>query len=158
MEEVNIPDTAVEQFLADLKTIKAHENQVAVPRENVASKENLEDFILKNGSEVIGHAIDMLKTYETTVQTIQGAEEIAAYSELLNASTNAIETLNKILLQNKKADAAVAIKKMDAETKKELQSNDHQMKLFASREEILKMMITAKEENSTIDVKAEVIH
>ena len=86
----------------------------------------------------------MLKTMESVVQTVQGAEEMAAYSELVNASTNALDTLNKILLQKKRNDAAIEIKKMDVENKKELQSNDHAVKVMASREEILKMMLSAK--------------
>lgn len=144
MDEVNIPDDSVAQFLNDLQTIKAEQSNVSVPRDDVATIENLEQFVLKNSSEVINSSINMLKNMETMVQTVQGAEEMSAYSELVNASTNAIDTLNKILLQKKKNDALIEIKKMDVENKKELQSNDHAVKVMASREEILKMMLAAK--------------
>lgn len=144
MDEVNIPDESVAQFLSDLQTIKAEQSNVSVPRDDIATIENLEQFVLKNSSEVINSSINMLKNMETMVQTVQGAEEMSAYSELVNASTNAIDTLNKILLQKKKNDALIEIKKMDVENKKELQSNDHAVKVMASREEILKMMLAAK--------------
>ena len=144
MDEVNIPDESVAQFLSDLQTIKAEQSNISVPRDDIATIDNLEQFILKNSSEVINSSINMLKTMESVVQTVQGAEEMSAYSELVNASTNAIDNLNKILLLKKKNDALIEIKKMDVENKKELQSNDHAVKVMASREEILKMMLSAK--------------
>lgn len=144
MDEAHIPDDSVAQFLNDLQTIRSEQSTVNVPRDTVATIENLEEFVLKNSSDIVNSSINMLKTMESVVQTVQGAEEMAAYSELVNASTNALDTLNKILLQKKKNDAAIEIKKMDVENKKELQSNDHAVKVMASREEILKMMLTAK--------------
>lgn len=144
MDEAHIPDDSVAQFLNDLQTIRAEQTTVNVPRDSVATIENLEEYVLKNSSDIVNSSINMLKTMESVVQTVQGAEEMAAYSELVNASTNALDTLNKILLQKKKNDAAIEIKKMDVENKKELQSNDHAVKVMASREEILKMMLSAK--------------
>lgn len=155
MEELNVPDDSIKQFLTDLQTIKSEQN-ITVPRADAATKDNLEDFILKNSSEVINSAVSMMKNVETNVQAIQGPEEIAAYSELINASTNAIETLSKILIQKQKTAAMLDIKKMDVENKKELQSNDHQMKMMASREELLKIMLSAKQETKEeIVVEAE---
>jgi len=144
MENVNVPDDSVAQFLSDLKTIQSEQSVKKDASNNVATIENLEEFVLKNSSEVVNSSINMLKNMESVVQTIQGAEEMAAYSELVNASTNAIDTLNKLLLQKKKNEAMLEIKKMDVENKKELQSNDHAVKVLASREEILKMMLSAK--------------
>ena len=144
MDETHIPDDSVAQFLSDLQTIRAEQTTVNVPRDTVATIDNLEEFVLKNSSDIVNSSINMIKTMESVVQTVQGAEEMAAYSELVNASTNALDTLNKILLQKKKNDAAIEIKKMDVENKKELQSNDHAVKVMASREEILKMMLSAK--------------
>lgn len=155
MEDYNVPDDSIKQFLTDLQTIKSDQS-VAVPRTDAATKDNLEEFILKNSSEVINSAVSMMKNVEINVQAIQGPEEIAAYSELVNASTNAIETLSKILIQKQKAEAQLTIKKMDVENKKELQSNDHQMKMVASREELLKLMISNNQQpKQEIIVEAE---
>lgn len=145
MDEVNIPDESVAQFLNDLQTIRAEQAKIEIPRENVATMDSLESFVLKNSSEVITSSVNMLRNMEDVVRAVQGPEEMAAYSELVNASTNAIETLNKILLQKKKIEAQIEIKKMDVENKKELQTNDHALKIMASREEILKMMLSNKE-------------
>ena len=144
MDEANIPDESVAQFLSDLQTIRAEDRNTSVPRDTVATIDTLEEYVLKNSSEIVNSSINMLKNMESVVQTVQGAEEMSAYSELVNASTNALDTLNKILLQKKKNDAQIEIKKMDVENKKELQSNDHAARVMASREEILKMMLAAK--------------
>jgi len=129
MDSHNVPDEAINQFLTDLQTIKTEQNNIAVQRTDTATPDNLEEF---------------------------GPEEIAAYSELVNASTNAIETLSKILIQKKKTETMLTVKKMDVENKKELQTNDHQMKFLASREDLLKMMLSTKqEENKEIVVEAE---
>ncbi len=156
MDSHNVPDEAINQFLTDLQTIKTEQNNIAVQRTDTATPDNLEEFILKNSSEVINSAVSMMRNVETNVQAIQGPEEIAAYSELVNASTNAIETLSKILIQKKKTETMLTVKKMDVENKKELQTNDHQMKFLASREDLLKMMLSTKpEENKEIVVEAE---
>jgi len=102
MDEANIPDESVAQFLSDLQTIRAEEKNVSVPRDTVATIDTLEEYVLKNSSEIVNSSINMLKDMERVVQTVQGAEEMSAYSELVNASTNALDTLNKILLQKKK--------------------------------------------------------
>jgi hypothetical protein len=58
MDEVNIPDESVAQFLNDLQTIKAEQSNVSVPRDDIATIENLEQFVLKNSSEVINSSIN----------------------------------------------------------------------------------------------------
>jgi hypothetical protein len=80
MDEANIPDESVAQFLNDLQTIRAEQSTVNVPRDTVATIDNLEEFVLKNSSEIVNSSISMLKNMEGVVQTVQGAEEMAAYS------------------------------------------------------------------------------
>ena len=150
-----ITDEAVTEFLNDLANNKQSNIQKASFSEDIATKDNVEEFVLKNSSEVVNSAMNILKSFEGAVQHIQSPDEIAAYSELVNASTNALDTLNKIVLQNKKAEAAKEVKQLDIQSKQQLQANDHKMKLMASREDIMKMMMEEKEQ--TIDVDSEEI-
>lgn len=145
-----ITDEAVTEFLNDLANNKQSNIQRAASSEDIATKDNVEEFVLRNSSEVVNSAMNILKSFEGAVQHIQSPDEIAAYSELVNASTNALDTLNKIVLQNKKAEAAKEVKQLDIESKQQLQANDHKMKLMASREDIMKMIM--QEESETIDV------
>lgn len=147
-----ITDEAVTEFLADLANAKQSNIQKAAHSEDIATKDNVEEFVLRNSSEVVNSAMNILKSFEGAVQHIQSPDEIAAYSELVNASTNALDTLNKIVLQNKKAQAAKEVKQLDIESKQMLQANDHKMKLMASREDIIKIL---KDEINTIDVEPE---
>lgn len=141
---------AVNEFLNDLANSQQSNIQRAASSEDIATKDNVEEFVLRNSSEVVNSAMNILKSFEGAVQHIQSPDEIAAYSELVNASTNALDTLNKIVLQNKKAEAAKEVKQLDIESKQQLQANDHKMKLMASREDIMKMIM--QEESETIDV------
>lgn len=145
-----ITDEAVTEFLNDLANNKQSNIQRAASNEDIATKDNVEEFVLRNSSEVVNSAMNILKSFEGAVQHIQSPDEIAAYSELVNASTNALDTLNKIVLQNKKAEAAKEVKQLDIQSKQQLQANDHKMKLMASREDIMKMIM--QEESETIDV------
>jgi len=145
-----ITDEAVTEFLNDLANNKQSNIQRATSSEDIATKDNVEEFVLRNSSEVVNSAMNILKSFEGAVQHIQSPDEIAAYSELVNASTNALDTLNKIVLQNKKAEAAKEVKQLDIQSKQQLQANDHKMKLMASREDIMKMIM--EEDKNIIDI------
>ena len=81
------------------------------------------------------------------------AENMSALSELVKASTGAIDTLNKIVLQDKKSNTTIKAKQMDIESRKELQSSDQQHALTMSREEVIAKLLNSKD---AIDVDAEV--
>lgn len=143
----SITDDAVNEFLADLANVQEKNIEKAVKSGEIATPESVEEFVLKNSSEVVNSAMNILKSFEGAVSHIQSPDEIAAYSELVNASTNALETLNKIVIQNKKAAAAKDVKLLDIQSKEQLQANDHKMKFLASREDIMKMLLEEKEED-----------
>jgi hypothetical protein len=82
------------------------------------------------------------------------AENISSLAELIKASSGAIETLNKIVIQDKKTNTTITSKKMDIESRKELQTSDQGHALTMSREEIMAKLINDK---SIIDINAEVI-
>jgi hypothetical protein len=82
------------------------------------------------------------------------AENISSLAELIKASSGAIETLNKIVIQDKKTNTTITSKKMDIESRKALQAVDQSHALTMSREEIMAKLINDK---SIIDVNAEVV-
>ena len=81
------------------------------------------------------------------------AENMSALSELVKASTGAIDTLNKIVLQDKKSNTTLKAKEMDIDSRKELQQSDQKHALTMSREEVIANLLNAKD---AIDVDAEV--
>jgi len=66
---------------------------------------------------------------------------VDALSKLVGASASAIESLNKILLQDKANEAKIQVKQMDIESKKELQDSSERLGLSINREELLKQLI-----------------
>jgi alkyl sulfatase BDS1-like metallo-beta-lactamase superfamily hydrolase len=70
------------------------------------------------------------------------SKDVDALSKLVGASASAIESLNKILLQDKANEAKIQVKQMDIESKKELQDkNNDRLGLTINRETLLKQLI-----------------
>ena len=80
------------------------------------------------------------------------AENMSALSELVKASTGAIDTLNKIVLQDKKSNTTIKAKEMDIDSRKELQQSDQQHSLTMSREEVIAGLL--KQSKDIINVEA----
>jgi len=73
------------------------------------------------------------------MQSAPNSKDLSAYAELINASANAIETLNKIIVQDKKGQTLKELKKMDYDMKKDLLGDAKEM-LVLSREDMFKKL------------------
>ena len=69
-------------------------------------------------------------------------EDVHSLAELYKASTGALETLNKIFLQQKKAETTIKVKTMDIESKSQL-ADIKQDKLTFTREEIFDQLLNS---------------
>ena len=107
--------------------------------ENIETLNNKREELIDNMKEVVHHMPE--------------AENMSALSELVKASTGAIDTLNKIVLQDKKSNTTLKAKEMDIDSRKELQQSDQKHALTMSREEVIANLLNAKD---AIDVEAEV--
>ena len=83
------------------------------------------------------------------VEAAPDAESISSLAELMKASTNAIDTLNKVLIQDKRSATQVGVKKMDIEAKKELETSN-QSKNLLTREDVFKKLL---EDAKVIDLE-----
>ena len=83
------------------------------------------------------------------------SKEVIALSELVKASTLAIDTLNKINLAEKKNQTSKEIKMLDIESKRELKGSESESKITFTREEILKKLMDSSVaiESVTLDAK-----
>jgi hypothetical protein len=116
------------------------------------SKDNLEDYVIRKSSALVDGTIDMVETVRDYIVSAPESKDVSSLAELINAATNAVETLNKIVLSNKKNTTLVKVKEMDIASKKELQAADTDTKLLLTREEMFKALLdTAK------PVEAEII-
>lgn len=135
MEQPNNDD--IDNILDALK-----EKNTALKREirKSATKENLEEYVIESASSIVNEGVDLIKNLGVFLNAAPEAKDLSAYAELINATSSAIESLNKILVQNKKGETLKELKKMDHEQKREL-IGDATEALVSTREEIFKKLI-----------------
>jgi len=132
------------------------EIKVEVPKTDA----ELQDFVLKNSAKLAELSIKSVQELQKVTVATGDPEQMASLASLIAAGAGAIETINKIHLQNKKADAAKDVKKLEIEGKKEIQKlkNDGYLNLpqnntnvlIATREEII-AQLTGKAKNKATD-------
>ena len=114
-------DIVVDDLLSQLKGASVVRKELENDEFNL-DKEELEKFLLNYSGKLI--------------------KDGDALSKLVGASASAIESLNKILLQDKANEAKIQVKQMDIESKKELQDkNNDRLGLTINRETLLKQLI-----------------
>ena len=116
------------------------------------TKENLEEFILKYAGELVQTSSDAVNTINDHILSAPTAEDVVALAELIKASNSSIETLNKMLLTDKKHHTLIKIKQMDVDSRKKELDTAIGAKLLMSREELMKQfLMNVSEPIKTID-------
>jgi len=138
MDDINPAD-----LISQLKTLPKDNKkmlQVADSSPELA-KEDVEDFIIQKSSKLIQESLELIDNMKEVVHHMPEAENVSSLAELIKASTGAIDTLNKLVVQDKKSNTTIKAKKLDIESKKQLQTSDQQHKLLLSREEVIERLI-----------------
>ena len=146
-------DEQVSTLIDQLKDNNKITKKVTQHREEFdLSKEDVEQFIINNSGKLISESLDIIQQVKDYVAAGPESRDMLAYAELVKASSAAIESLNKLVIQDKKSETIVKSKTMDIEARKELQSVEHSHIAKLTREEVLKKLI----EDSKI-IEADVI-
>ena len=96
----------------------------------------------------------MLDEYRDFLTATPSEESAEAMSNLINASSSAIETLNKVLAANKRAATSVKIKEMDIKARVDNNKRDNATRLMMTRRELMQMLVDAPD---AIDVETQKI-
>jgi len=115
--------------------------------------EELEKFILNNAGKLVKKSIDMVDEVKQYVETAPESRDVSSLSELINASSSAIETLSKILVQNKRDKTQKEVKQMDIDGKKQLMQGEFNAKVMLSRDDVMKELfakVEKEEKNITL--------
>ncbi len=149
-------------------TVKEELN-IAVPK----TDQEIQEFILKNSAQLATLSIKSAQELQKVTVATGDPEQMAGLASLITAGAGAIETINKIHIQNKKAEVAKDVKRLEIEGKKEIQKlkNDGYLNLpqngtnilIATREEIIKELTGKAKHKATetsltdgsIDVQAQ---
>lgn len=112
------------------------------------TEDNINDYILQKTGNLVDAGLGAVQDLKDFVVQGQNPDEIAALSELISSTTKAIEALNKINLQNKKAKTDKELKAIDIEGRKAVAGmlpgnnvTNNTVNLVASREEIFKQLL-----------------
>ena len=145
----NLVDQLKEDQKLVKKTIDADEFEL--------KKDELEEFILNKTGSLINTSVDMVNTVKHYVQAAPNSEEVEALASLMKSATSSIDSLSKILVQDKRSDTTIKAKTMDIESKKQLLNQDYQNKALLSREDVLEELLTKTEviDAQVVDVSDE---
>lgn len=105
------------------------------------TKETLEEFILKYTGELVQTSSEAVGIINDHILSAPTAEDVVALAELIKASNSSIETLNKMLMAEKKNNTLVKIKQMDVDSRKKELDTAIGAKLLMSREELMKQFL-----------------
>ena len=154
---LNMPaDTTVATAVVTRTTANSATPEAEV--ESPKTDAELQEFILKNSAKLATLSIKSVQELQKVTVATGDPEQMTGLASLITAGAGAIETINKIHIQNKKAEIARDVKRLEIEGKKEIQKlkNDGYLNLpqtgtnilIATREEIIKEL-TGKVKNKT---------
>lgn len=107
------------------------------------TEDNLNDFIFSKNEELINTTLDVINSLKNTVAGTQDAKSMSGFAEIIKAFTGAMDTLNNINIEKRKAKNTKEIKELDANNKKMLSENqkpNNTFNIVAGRETIMKML------------------
>ena len=134
-------DIVVDDLISQLKGASSASKELKKDEFNL-DKEELENFLLNYSGKLIKGTVDYVEEVKQYITSAADSRDVDALSKLVGASASAIESLNKILLQDKANEAKIQVKEMDIKSKKELQEkNSERIGLTINREELLKQLI-----------------
>ena len=136
-DSLDIPDDLISQLKENTNMIK----QLDKKDNFELDKKDLEQFILNSSGKLISDSLRVLDEMRDFVEAAPDAETISSLAALMKASTDAIDTLNKVLIQDKKSTTSITTKQMDIEAKKELAGPDKKGIMTLTRGEIVKKLL-----------------
>ena len=126
--------------LKDTTLVNKHIHKKA-NKSDLIEPENIEEFVIKNSSELINQSLDVMNNVKDYIMASGDPDSISALSELINASSKAIESLNKIVIQNKRTATSIATKHMDVTAKYAIEDKKNENALVARRDEIFEKIL-----------------
>ena len=118
-------------------------------------KADLEQFILNNTGKLIKDSMDTIDDIKQYIISAPEPDDVHSLAELYKASTSAIESLNKILIQQQKSATQITVKKMDIDSKQALQNKRDENSITFTRDEVFKKLIDSGDVIETTPVEEE---
>lgn len=123
---------------------------------DLLTKENMEKFVIENAGKLIKESIEVVGNVKDYISSAPESKDVSSLADLIAATSTAIETLNKIIVSDKKNETIIKAKDMDIKSRKELKESDNTTKLLATREQVFKMLIDSANNSAKI-IDAEIV-
>ena len=129
---------------------------IAEKKSDPLTKETMEKFVIEKAGRLVEESLEVMTNVKDYISSAPESKDVGSLSELIAATATAIETLNKIIVTDKRNETVIKAKEMDIASRKELKSADTNTKLLLSREEVFKMLIDSANKSAKF-IDAEII-
>ena len=130
--------------------------EVVAKESNPLTKENIERFVIEKAGKLVEESIDVVTNVKEYISSAPESKDVGSLADLIAATATAIETLNKIIVTDKRNDTTIKAKEMDIASRRELKETDNTTKLLATREQVFKMLLDRTNQSAKI-IDAEII-
>jgi len=124
--------------------------EIAKKESNPLKKEDMERFVVEKAGKLVEESLEVVTNVKDYISSAPESKDVGSLAELIAATSTAIETLNKIIVTDKKNETLMKAKEMDIASRKELKESDNQTKLLATREQVFKMLINSANKSAEI--------
>lgn len=147
-----IPSHEIGDLIDQLNTT----NQIIKKPEKVKTKfklnkDELEEFIMNSAGELINKSIEMVDEVKDYVSSAPESRDVASLAELIKASSSAIESLSKVLIQKDRSKTQKEVKEMDITGKKQLMQGEFNAKMLLSRDDVIGELFKNVKNSDTIE-------
>ena len=131
-----------EDFSSDLGSLldQLKDNNTAMKsvqkESNPLKKEDIEKFVIERAGTLVDESLEMVKMVKDYITSAPETDSVEALAGLVTATSSALETLNKIIVADKKSETIFKAKELDARYKRELIEDITKSKVLATREEM----------------------
>lgn len=130
--------------------------ELAKKENNPLKKEDMERFVVEKAGRLVEESLEVVSNVKEYISSAPESKDVGSLAELIAATSTAIETLNKIIVTDKRNETVIKAKEMDITSRKELKAVDASNKLLATREQVFKMLIdSANKSAKIIDVEVD---
>ena len=145
-----------EDFSSDLGSLldQLKDNNTAMKS---VQKEDIEKFVIERAGTLVDESLEMVKMVKDYITSAPETDSVEALAGLVTATSSALETLNKIIVADKKSETIFKAKELDARYKRELIEDITKSKVLATREEMLKQLALQTTERRANSIEVETL-
>ena len=131
-------DSLVKQLRESTKVNKKVDKEA---KQAGLAPEDVEEFVVRTSGELINQSLEVMNEVKDYIMASGDPDNISALADLIKASSSAIESLNKIVIQNKRSATSLATKSMDVNARYAIEEKKNENAYIATREDIFKKIL-----------------